>query len=391
MRRAVVFGAGSIGRGFVGASLSLSGWRVTFVDVVPALVDRLKHDGHYRQLIAETDGERINLCQGIDAVLFDDHPAVNEALLRADLAVTAVGAENLPRVAEAVMRALPQRLGAGRESLDLFLCENLHDVADVMRSHMQALGDSTPVGLAATSVGRIVPLPTPDPLYPTQVKVEAYDLLPYDATALRGGQPEVAGFVPVWDDFSIYADRKLYVFNMGHCMTAYLGDLWGHSFIWEAIGDISVRYLVRGAMLEAAAGLSAAYGTPFSTMLLHVDDLLARFGNRALADTCARVGRDPWRKMQPADRILGGYRVCLNGGIKPLYMSLAVALGAWRLAQEDGWTRDRVEEHLRTAVFAGDEDAASLVSGLWSLLDAGASPARIVARLDEHMSSVPVA
>lgn len=391
MRRAVVFGAGSIGRGFIGASLSLSGWRVTFVDVAPELVNRLSQDGHYRQLIAETGSERINLCQGVDAVLFDDHPAVDEALRETDLAVTAVGAENLPHVADAVMRALPQRLRAGRPTLDILLCENLHGVAGVMREHLGALGDSDPVGLATTSVGRIVPVPAPDPRHPTQVTVEAYDLLPYDATALLGEPPEVAGFVPVWDDFSLYVDRKLYVFNMGHCMTAYLGDLWGHDFIWEAIGDISVRYLVRGAMVEATAGLSATYKTPLSAMLLHVDDLLVRFGNRALADTCARVGRDPWRKMQPADRLLGSYSACLNGGIKPLYMSLAVALGAWRLSQEDGWSRARVEEYLRTTLFAGDEDAASLIGDLWHLLDAKASPALIMACLDEHMSHVPVA
>ncbi|MDO5094885.1 MAG: hypothetical protein Q4D79_15965 [Propionibacteriaceae bacterium] len=241
MRYAVVFGAGSIGRGFIGASLSLSGWQVTFVEVLSGLVEQLNRDGSYRQVVAGLGGESVNLCRGIRAVSFNDHDAVDAVLRDADLAATAVGAHNLPAVAAALLRALPGRRAAGRPELDLLLCENLHAVAQIMRSYMADYGDS--LGLVAASVGRMVPTPAPDPAYPTQVKVEAYDLLPYDATALKGKPPDVQGFIPVWHGFPMFADRKLYVYNMGHCVTAYLGELWGYEYIWEAIGDFGLRYL----------------------------------------------------------------------------------------------------------------------------------------------------
>ena len=391
MRCAVVFGAGSIGRGFIGASLSRSGWQVTFVEVLPGLVEQLNQDGCYRQVVVGSGGEWVNLCQGIRAVLLSDHAAVDEALRDADLAVTAVGADNLPAVAEALVRMLPGRRAAGRPELDLLLCENLHAVAQVMRSYMQGYEDA--VGLVAASVGRMVPVPVADPAYPTQVKVEAYDLLPYDATALKGDPPEVSGFVPIWDGFSMYTDRKLYVYNMGHCVVAYLGDLWGYEYIWQAVSDLGVRYLARGAMLETGAAIAAIHGVPLKAMLLYIDDLLARFGNRSLGDSCARAGRDPWRKMQPSDRLIGGYATCLRVGIEPVYLALAVALGAWRLASVTGWTRRRVEEYLESEVFTRCLDARGrgLVWDLWRLVEGKADATALAACLDRYVSRMLIA
>jgi len=42
MKKAVMYGAGNIGRGFIGALLSQSGYEVTFVDVAQPVVAALR-------------------------------------------------------------------------------------------------------------------------------------------------------------------------------------------------------------------------------------------------------------------------------------------------------------------------------------------------------------
>ena len=42
MKKAIMYGGGNIGRGFIGALLSRSGYEVTFVDVVDAVVEKVK-------------------------------------------------------------------------------------------------------------------------------------------------------------------------------------------------------------------------------------------------------------------------------------------------------------------------------------------------------------
>ena len=44
---AVIFGAGNIGRGFIGPLFADAGAKVTFIDVSPVIVQRIRADGEY--------------------------------------------------------------------------------------------------------------------------------------------------------------------------------------------------------------------------------------------------------------------------------------------------------------------------------------------------------
>ena len=47
MKQAIMIGAGNIGRGFIGAILSRSGYHVTFADVNMTLIDAINAEGRY--------------------------------------------------------------------------------------------------------------------------------------------------------------------------------------------------------------------------------------------------------------------------------------------------------------------------------------------------------
>lgn len=400
MRTAVVFGAGSVGRGFLGQVLCGAGWTVTFLDVDAELVRALRTDGCYPHLTLGEGAPVRSVVGPVTALDARDTAGVVEVLVAAELAATSVGARALPAVADSLAAALRVRIEEGRPPLNVLLAENLHHCAQVMRG---LLADRLPdlpahvldanLGLLETSIGRMIPAPEPSPGEPTLVAAEPYRLLPYDAAAAIGGPLEVPDlFADLSTPFSFYGDRKLYVHNLGHCVTACLGALAGLPLVWQAIERPEIRYLVRAAMIESVVALTDLYQVPPGPLLDHVDDLLHRFGNQALADTTARVSRDLPRKLAPDDRLLGAYRLARGRGLAARHLSLAIAAAAVLLESRDGWSADEVTTLLQTgagdlldgaagalldsqrAALMGDPDLRAQIS----LIDHTFEPSRIV-------------
>lgn len=362
MRQAVVFGAGSVGRGFVGQLLCDAGWMVTFLDVAPELVSALARDGGYLHVTVSNLGTERRMIGPVTALDSRDPAAVN-ALLHADLAVSSVGARALPDIADTLAKAIAKRVGSGSPPLNVLLAENLHGVGNRMRALLARRLPGTPVdvldaqvGLLETSIGRMIPSADPGVRAggSTTVVVEPYAFLPYDAAATRGRALDIPGLVADTSvPFAFYADRKLYIHNMGHCFTAYLGEFVGAEAIWQAIAKPEIRYLVRAAMVESAIGLAARFNVPPAGLVGHVEDLLHRFGNRGLGDSVLRVGRDPVRKLAADDRLLGALTLAASGDLPGHHVSLAVAAGALKAQRQVGWNDEQVWEHL-TASLAPD-------------------------------------
>jgi mannitol-1-phosphate 5-dehydrogenase len=191
------------------------------------------------------------------------------------------------------------------------------------------------VGLVEASIGRMVPVQTEEMKdgEPMRVCVERYGFLPTDGAAFKGGIPEIKNMVP-FAPFDFYLKRKLYIHNMGHATCAYLGDLLGLEYIYQSIDVADVRILVQNAMLESAMALSAKYGVALNDITMHITDLLNRFTNAALKDTCARVGGDPARKLSPDDRMIGSSSLALQQGTTPAYIAVGAAAGVHRYIKE---------------------------------------------------------
>lgn len=388
MNKAVVFGCGAVGRGFIGASLSAAGWHVTFVDVVESLVERLNLDGGYNQIVVLDDQETAHRIEPVSALLLSHEESVVEALTEANLVATAVGAQNLDAVAKLLGHGILARERGHQPPMDVLLCENLHGAAEVVRGMLTGhVGDTAAqhIGLCDTSIGRMIPVPLPNPDDPTCVRVEPYSFLPYDATGLKGAEPEIPDLIPIREGFDAYGDRKLYIHNMGHCMLAYLGQLRGHKFMWEAVGDLELRGLVSRAMSDAASALAITTKLEMGDLLRNVDDLLNRFGNRGTGDTTERVGRDAARKMQPGDRMLGAYELCRSASISSVYVSLAVALGANALLLA-GWEDQRVAEHLDEHLFPGKTSSGerTLLFSQIEILKGGLDLPALVSLIDAY-------
>src|SRR5487761_2142716 len=94
MMRAVVVGAGSIGRGFLAQLFYEAGYALTFIDSDERLVDALNGAGHYELRLVGKGVETIDIA-GFRALHTGDIEAVTRAAAEADIACTAAGGRAL--------------------------------------------------------------------------------------------------------------------------------------------------------------------------------------------------------------------------------------------------------------------------------------------------------
>jgi len=322
MKKAVMYGAGNIGRGFIGKVFSEAGYEVVFIDVMPAVVDQLNRDRQYPVRLVSNEGAHEVTVKNVRAVNGMDGAVVAREIAGADLMATAVGVNILPRIVANIAAGIDLRAAEKAAPLDIIICENLLDADKYLRGLLEQTVKpeardylDNKVGLVEASIGRMVPVMT-DAMREgniLRVCVEPYEELPVDKDAFRGSIPPIKTLVP-FSPFGFYIRRKLFIHNMGHALCAYFGWLKGYTYIYEAAEDEQIASRAQSAMLSVAAALHKEYGIPLAEIENNVYDLIHRFGNRALQDSVARVGRDPIRKLKSNDRLVGAVLYCNEQG-----------------------------------------------------------------------------
>lgn len=359
--KAVMYGAGNIGRGFIGQLLSESGYQVSFIDVNMQVIDAINERREYTVEILENESNREVQVKNVCGVNGMDVDAVADAIAQADVMATAVGVNILPRIAGNIAKGLQKRWADGNlDPFNIIICENLigadtflaGKVKENLSADECARFDEL-IGMVEASIGRMVPLQTPEMTQGDvlRVCVEPYCNLIVDKDAFKGEIPPIRS-MSAYPKFQLYIERKLFIHNMGHSMTAYFGNLKGYEYIWQAIEDAEIRAMVLHGMMSSAVALSKKYDVPVDALYDHVGDLLYRFTNRKLGDTVYRVGRDLKRKLSPDDRLIGAIRTCTAMGIAPVFQYAAVA-AAMRFAMDE--TASLAPEEILTQISGLDQ------------------------------------
>jgi len=346
MKKIVVFGAGNIGRSLVGQLFSRAGYEVVFVDVMNEIVNLLNTRRRYRIEVRDFHSETIWV-ENVRAVHGRETEKVAHEIATADIMATAVGANNLEPVYGSIAEGLVKRLAMSKGPIDILICENVRGAANLFREGLAKhlpegyLLDSM-AGLVETSIGKMVPLMTEEQKQqdPLLIYAEAYNKIVLDKKAFRNPIPEVEGLEPK-ENMAAYVDLKIFVHNMGHAATAYLGYITDNDmkFIWEAIGNNHIRKAAQGAMWEAGRALIRKYPREFNegNVKGHIDDLIRRFGNKALGDTIYRVGRDVPRKLSGNDRLVGALLLEKKHSVPSTLTTLAIgAATLFRARDDDG-------------------------------------------------------
>ena len=311
----VIFGAGKIGRSFIGQLFGCNGYRVVFIDVDPVIIAGLNRMGRYRVIIKGEKEEEITV-PNVRAISALDKVKVIEAVSMAGILAVSVGKNVLERIVPVIAAGLVQRnTNNPGTPLDIILAENMRSAADFVREElMKNLPSEFPletlVGLVETSIGKMVPIIPQAELEkdPLVVFAEPYNTLILDAKGFKSPIPQIKGLAPK-SNIKAWVDRKAFIHNLGHATAAY----YGYSFhpdavyLYEVLKDPEVLLFTRAVMLQSAEILRAAYPDDFTAtdLEVHIDDLIHRFRNKALKDTIFRVGMDLVRKLGADDRFMG--------------------------------------------------------------------------------------
>ena len=344
----VVFGAGRIGRSFIGQVFNRSGYEVVFVDIDQPLIDLLNQHKQYKVVIKDGEEDRILRIQPVRGVSLYDTDRVVAELADAGITSLSVGQQGLHATIPVIAKALHERLQRfGPIPLDIIIAENKRNadvyIREELKKHLPAdYPVEQLVGLVETSIGKMAPIMTRKDIEedPLQVFAEPYNSLIVAANAFKNPIPDVPFLAPK-NNIKAWVDRKLFIHNLGHATVAYLGFL-AHPrtvYIRDILEDRQIHTAARLTMLQSADVLQALYPAEFTGDQLaeHIDDLLRRFMNRSLGDTVFRVGCDLYRKLSPEDRLAAPIHAAIQLN-KPYHLILdALKAGiSFRAKDENG-------------------------------------------------------
>ena len=328
MKKAVHFGAGNIGRGFIGLLLSQAGYHVTFVDVAAPLVDDINTLGKYNvQIFGEADKtlvtnvSAINSNENLDALL--------DAIVDADIVTTAIGPNILKFIAPNIAKGLVKRVAVNKTPLNIIACENMVGGSTVLKNFVyENLPDEVKpevqklIGFPDAAVDRIVPLQKNDEKL--LVKVEQYAEWDVDSKGVVGEIPAINGMTLV-DNLGAYIERKLFTVNTGHASIAYLAYQKGYTDMSTAMRDDEIVAAARAVWAETSALLIDKYGFDPAVHGKYVATTETRFKNPNLSDEVTRVARGPKRKLSAADRLVSPATQLLERGKTPVALAKVIA------------------------------------------------------------------
>lgn len=329
MKQSVHFGAGNIGRGFIGLLLNESGYHVTFLDVSDLLINELKARHSYT---VELVGDKVTQIQvdhvdGLNSK--SDGALVKEALMKADLITTAVGPNILPIVAKQLAEVFETKAKANVHQLvNIIACENtIGGSAQIYNALVPYLSVEarayldTYVGFPNAAVDRIVPNQiNNDPLH---VKVEPFYEWVVDQNTIKG-ELNIVGMHQS-KKLDAYIERKLFTVNTGHATVAYAAYQKGYKTIQEAMQDETIVDLLTKVLHETGALLVAKHGFNAEEQDAYVEKTIDRFRNPYMVDEVTRVGRSPLRKLSAQDRFIKPLRECIERKLPTDNLEITIA------------------------------------------------------------------
>jgi len=311
-KKAVHFGAGNIGRGFVACFLHNSGYEVVFADVGDALVDQLNSQSSYKVIEVGAEGTTESIITNYRAINSKTHEAdLVDEIATADLVTCSVGPNILKFIAPVIAKGIDARPD-DMKPVEVIACENAIGATDTLAEHIKDSRNTPSHRLADhdkraryanSAIDRIVPAQDPDA--GLDVTLEKFFEWVVERTPFADvGIPTIEGINWV-DNLEPFIERKLYTVNTGHATAAYHGYNRKKRTVYDALQDRHIRSEVEKALEETARLITSKHGIPYDEQKAYAKKIMTRIGNPHLEDAVERVGRAPLRKLSRKERFIG--------------------------------------------------------------------------------------
>ncbi len=396
MKKFIMYGAGNIGRGFIGPLFSNSGYSVGFVDINEQVISKLNNDKEYPINIVTSDDNKEEIIKNVYGIDGKDLELVANEIASADVMATAIGVNVLKFIAKPIALGLKKRFENNAKPLNIIICENLIGadsylkglIKEQLPEYEKQIDEN--IGFVEASIGRMVPALPEDKKQGNflRVFVEPYNILPVDKDAFKGEIPEVENLYP-FSPFNLFIQRKLFMHNMSHATCAYLGFLKNYEYIYQAVNDYEIRYCAYRVLMASALAISLENKVDIKVLLEHAENLLYRFQNTALGDTIGRVGKDTIRKLSENDRLIGALKLCEKHGVSCDILCVGIACAMFfnpsddeRSVELNAFVKENgVEKTLeKYSNYTGSK--VEVIKTLYNMLESGKSIKDLIAYCD---------
>jgi len=319
-KKAVHFGGGNIGRGFVAEFLHSAGYEVVFIDVMDNIISALQNTKSYKVTEVSESGETTKTVTNYRAINSKTNEQdVIQEIATADVVTCAVGPNVMKFIAPVIAKGIDTR--STPKPLAVIACENMIGGTDQLRKHIEEKTDSERLKsmgeraqFANSAIDRIVPAQAPDA--GLDVRIEKFYEWVVEQTPFGSvGHPDIPAIHWV-DNLEPYIERKLYTVNTSHATAAYYGKYAGKKTIAEAMKDSYIRGVVQSVLEETASLIIDKHGISAQEQHDYVDTIIQRISNPYLEDSVERVGRAPMRKLGRNERFIGPAAYLAERGMK---------------------------------------------------------------------------
>ena len=368
-KKMCIWGAGRIGRGFIGDLYNDAGYHLVLIDEAQSLVDQLKSQGSFSVFRSSGESKQRVEITNFTALHTSQEAEIQAAFNESDVLAVSVYPQQFEAAAGRIQaHLLERRNAAGDKPFNILLCTNLIHAGPKFRQFLLAgIPDEKAryleegVGIIETLVIRICPEPPADitEQYPLVVWTNGYDELPVDVNSVRGDMDFLPSMRLV-QDMRAEEIRKIYTYNMCHAVLSYHGQFMGYSLLVGCLQDESIRDEALGALNEVSRALQAEYGFTRAEMKRWIDGVLTQTNNPTIGDTVIRSAADPVRKLKNDDRLIGPLKLCRKNGIETPHLIRAIA-AAYHFDVESDKASQQLQETIRES---GIREAIHFFSGL---------------------------